>query len=344
MSELKIYKHKQPFKLESGEELAALQVGYHTWGKLNAEKSNVVWVFHALTASSNVEDWWPGVAGKQGYFNPEEHFIICVNILGSVYGSSNPSDIDPATGEIYGLDFPFYTIRDIVGAQLLVKEHLGIDKIWFALGGSCGGQQLMEFAYLTQSVEHMMIIAASPKESAWSIAIHTAQRLSLEADGTWGEKNLEAGKKGLAAARGIGLLGYRTYQAYIDTQSDYDNEKLDDFKADSYIRYQGKKLVNRFNAYAYYHLTKAMDSHNLGRGRGSIQNAFSEIDTRSLILAIDTDSLITPEDQKKVADLLPNSVFKMIPSPFGHDGFLVEQDLIVNEIDNFLNSQHGFQS
>lgn len=340
MSERQYYNHPKPFSLEKGGVINDLRIAYHTYGTLNEKKDNVVWICHALTANSDVAEWWGKIAGPEGYFNPKDHFIVCANILGSVYGTSNPTDNDPETGEIYGLDFPFFTMRDIVNAHIFLKEHLDIDNIWFCLGGSCGGQQVLEFAYMTQAVDNLMIIAASARETAWSVAIHSAQRLSLQADGTWGQKTLEAGSKGLAAARGIGLLGYRTFQAYVDTQTDED-DKVIDLKAESYIRYQGEKLVNRFNAYAYWYLTRALDSHHMGRGRGTIEKVLSEIRSKALVIGIDTDQLIPPSEQEFIAAHMPNALYSELKSAYGHDGFLIEQDLIVNEIDNFINSQHG---
>ncbi len=341
MSELKTFISDQPFVLESGAVLPQLRIGYHTYGSLNKDQNNVVWVCHALTASSDVDDWWGEIAGRNGYFNSKEHFIISANILGSVYGSSNPTDIDPASGEMYGLDYPLFTMRDIVRAHVILKDYLGIKRIHFCLGGSCGGQQVLEFALLTNAIDHLMIICASARETAWSIAIHSAQRLAIEADGTWGEKIPNAGKKGLKAARGMGLLGYRTFDAYVQTQTD-DDEKVDHFKAESYIRYQGDKLVQRFNAYAYWFLTKALDSHHIGRGRGkSIEQVLAKIESNVLVIGIDSDVLIPPSEQEFIAKHIPQATYTCIHSIFGHDGFLIEQNQIVKEIDNFLTSHHG---
>ncbi|MDH5379566.1 MAG: homoserine O-acetyltransferase [Cyclobacteriaceae bacterium] len=338
---LKHFNYQGSFELESGKVIENPRIGYHTFGTLNEKKDNVVWVCHALTANSNVPEWWGKVAGPEGYFNPEKHFIVCANILGSLYGTTNPNDTDPATGEPFYKDFPFFTLRDITRLHLLLKDHLNIDNIYFAIGGSCGGQQVLELAVmLGDSLKNIMAIVASAKETAWSIAIHTTQRMAIEADGTWGDKNEKAAAKGLKAARGIGLLGYRTFDSYVERQTDND-DRTDGFKAESYIRYQGDKLEKRFNAYAYWHLTKALDSHNLGRGRGSVEKALSSIRAKSLIIGIDTDTLIPPSEQKFITAHIPESHYACISSNYGHDGFLIEQDKIVKEIDNFINSHHG---
>lgn len=338
---LKIFSYNQPFMLESGEILPSLEIGYHTYGTLHANRNNVVWVCHALTANSNVDEWWGKVAGNNGYFHSGEHFIVCANILGSVYGSTNPTSVNPTTGLPYFKTFPVFTMRDIVKAHLLLMEHLGIEEIFIALGGSCGGQQVLEMAVsLKQRLHNMMIIVASARETAWSIAIHTTQRMAIEADCTWKNDELKAGANGLRAARGIGLLGYRTIQAYIETQTDED-DKIDHFKAESYIRYQGDKLEKRFNAHAYWYLTKALDSHHLGRGRGTIEKVLSEIPARALLLSIDSDILIPPSEQQFLAKHLKNSTYHQITSKYGHDGFLIEQDQVVEQLDKFLISHHG---
>ena len=341
MSELKTFLLEEDYILESGASISGLTIGYHTYGRLNARKDNVVWVCHALTANSDVDEWWGEVAGKNGFFNQDEHFIVCANILGSVYGSTNPLSINPSTGSPWYSEFPLFTMRDIVGAHLILKEHLGIDQIYFALGGSCGGQQVLELAFsLGDKLKNMMIIVANARETAWSIAIHTTQRMAIETDTTWGQPKPKAGSEGLKTARGIGMLGYRTFKAFVDTQTDSE-DKTDNFKAESYIRYQGDKLEKRFNAYSYWYLTKALDSHNLGRGRESISHALSQITTNTLLLGIDSDQLIPPGEQKFMSEWIPKSTFKVLSSNYGHDGFLIEQKSIVNELEKFINSQHG---
>ena len=307
-----------------GGQINNLQVAYHTYGKLNNDKSNVVWVFHALTASSDVMDWWPGLFGENDLFNPKEYFIICANVLGSPYGSTAPQD----------LNFPFYTARDVVNSQLLLAKHLNIERIYTAIGGSFGGNQALEFGHSFKGeIDNLIVIACSARESAWSIAIHEAQRLAIEADQTFGEPN--GGNAGLKAARGVALLTYRTSAAYIAQQTDTD-ERVDDFKATSYIRYQGDKLVNRFNALSFYYLSKCLDTHNVGRGRGSEKKALQAIGANTLLIGLSTDFLIPPTLTKEMANHIPNSVYKEIDSDFGHDGFLVETGKLTEVISDYL--------
>ena len=318
------YHNIKNFEFESGSVILKLTIAYQTFGTLNTDKSNVVWVFHALSANANVLEWWPGLFGASDYFNPNDHFIICVNVIGSPYGSSAPTD----------LNFPSFTVRDVVKMQLILAEALNIDKIKVAIGGSFGGNQALEFAYSFKGViDNLILLVSSAKESAWGKAIHQAQRMAMEADSTFGTKS--GGKKGVKAARGIAMLTYRTSESYIKSQID-DDEKLDNFKAASYIQYQGDKFEKRFDALSYYYMSKCLDTHNIGRGRGGIEKALSEINNKTLLIGIDTDMLITPSQQKFMAQHMPHAIYKEIHSDFGHDGFLIETKSISRCIEMFL--------
>lgn len=340
MSEAKKYHYNQSFTLENGQMLPELTIAYHTYGKMNARKDNVIWVCHALTANSDVEDWWPGVAGKGHVLNPDTHFIVCANIIGSCYGSSGPLSINPATGNPYYSSFPAVTIRDMVKAHMLLREHLSIDHIHLLVGGSMGGYQALEWCILEkEKIGHLLLLATSASESAWGIAIHTTQRLAIEADSTWKNASPEAGQNGLKAARAMGLISYRNYGLLVEKQTDPDTEKLDDYKASSYIQYQGTKLVKRFNAYSYWLLTKAMDSHNLARGRlspnpartghhESLAALLRRFTQRTLIIGISSDILCPIQEQKFLAAHIPGSTFIEIDSSYGHDGFIVEAERI----------------
>jgi len=237
----------EKFELENGKQLTDLTIAYHTYGKLNAGKDNVVWVCHALTANSDVFSWWPGVVGKNCVINPEEHFIICANFLGSCYGSSGPLTIDTASQKPYYSSFPVVSIRDMVNANILLRKKLGIEKIKLLMGGSMGGYQVLEWCLMEPTViQNSFVITTSAAESAWGIAIHTAQRLAIEADARWKNNAADAGANGLKAARAIGMLTYRNYKIFSLKQSDPDFSKTDNYKASSYILHQGNKLVERF--------------------------------------------------------------------------------------------------
>lgn len=335
------FSHSQDFQLEAGTILPGIEIAYHTYGKLNEDASNVVWICHALTASSDVADWWPGVVGSGTIINPEKYFIVCANILGSCYGTTGPLSINESTGRPYYGDFPLVTIRDMVKAHILLREHLGIKKIFLLVGGSMGGYQVLEWAVMEKDViEHMFLLATSSSESAWGIATHTAQRLSIEADGTWMEASPHAAARGLKAARAIGMLTYRNYGILVEKQTDTDIEKLDHYKASSYIIHQGNKLVNRFNAYSYWILTKAMDSHNLARGRSQgVKTILQSLQQKTLILGISSDILCPPQEQEFLAHHLGHATFIAIDSAYGHDGFMVESDKIAFYLSGWLENE-----
>jgi homoserine O-acetyltransferase len=320
----------QPFALETGQILPDIRIGYHTYGNLNARGDNVVWICHALTANSDVIRWWPGMVGEHHYVNPEKHFIVCANILGSCYGSSGPLTENPSTGKPYYSSFPLITIRDMVNAHILLRKHLGIKQIHLLIGGSMGGYQALEWSLMEPAViQDLLLIATSAAESAWGIAVHTAQRLAIEADSTWMERNEEAGAKGLRAARGIGILTYRNYAIMKEKQSDPDVNKLDNYRASSYISYQGNKLSRRFNAFSYWLLTKAMDSHQIARNRdGDTKKVLATISQRTLIIGITSDILCPLAEQEFLARYMPNSKLVCIDSLYGHDGFMVETEKI----------------
>jgi homoserine O-acetyltransferase/O-succinyltransferase len=326
---MRVYHYTKDFPLESGGSLPEVTIAYHTYGELNKKKDNVVWVFHALTANSDAESWWPGVIGKGAAIDSEKYFIVCANILGSCYGSSGPLSINPSTGSSYFSSFPAVTIRDMVNAHKLLADELGIKKIKLGIAGSMGGYQALEWAVnQPQRFDNLCLLATNARESAWAIAVHSAQRLALKADQTFTDPDVNAGRAGLKAARAIGMLTYRTYDAFVNTQSDTDDKKLSDFRAASYIDHQGEKLVKRFNAYSYYLLTRAMDSHNIGRGRGGVRKALEKIKSKTLVLGLSTDQLCPVIQQKDIVKGIPGAVYGQIDSNYGHDGFLIEAETI----------------
>ncbi len=327
---MQYFHYQQTFGLERGGILKEITIAYHTYGKLNAEKNNVIWICHALTANSNAEEWWQGLAGSNQVFDSDKYFIVCANILGSCYGTTGPLSINPETRQPYYYDFPFITIRDMVKAHQLLSQHLGINQIHLLAGGSMGGYQVLEWAVMQPLfINKIFVITTSAHESPWGIAIHTTQRLAIEADQTWGERTEAAGRRGLKVARGIGMITYRNYRTYEQTQKETDQNKTDNFKASSYIEYQGNKLVNRFNAYSYWTLTKAMDSHNLARGRsGSLEEVLRSVTQPTLAIGITSDILCPVQELKYITDNIPGATYAEIDSVYGHDGFLVEVEAI----------------
>jgi homoserine O-acetyltransferase/O-succinyltransferase len=339
------FHYKDDFMLENGSVLPGFTLCYHTYGELNDRKDNVIWICHALTASSDVQSWWPELVGAGLPFDTRNYFVVCVNIIGSCYGSTGPLSINRLTSLPYYHQFPFITIRDMVGTYQLLVKHLGIQKIQLLVGGSMGGYQSLEWALIQPTlIEKLFLLVTSARESSWRIAIHTAQRMAIEADGTFVESFDKAGEKGLKAARAIGMLTYRNPYIYEDRQRDEDTNKLDNFKASSYIEYQGNKLAKRFNAFSYWVLTKAMDTHNLARGRGkTIEQLLSDIWQRTLIIGIETDILCPLHEQKYLAQYIPSSELVIIHSDYGHDGFLTERKHIEKHLKSWLNEKPDHQ-
>jgi homoserine O-acetyltransferase len=332
-----IFTYSKPFTLESGKALSQFHLAYTTHGALNETKDNVVWVFHALTANSDPAEWWPGLVGERKLFDPLRYFIVCVNMPGSCYGSIGPLDTNPQTNEPYYHDFPFFTTRDMIHAYRHLKDFLGIEKIHIGIGGSMGGQQLLEWCTEDPDLfEYVFPIATNAQHSAWAIAFNASQRLSIEMDPTWLQKNNDAGIEGMKVARSIALISYRHYETYDEGQSEETNDKIENFKSESYQRYQGEKLVKRFNAFSYYFLSKGMDAHNIGRGRKSIEAALQQVKAKTLVIGIETDILFPLTEQQKLAKHVPGAVYKAIQSPYGHDGFLLEFDQITKCINEFI--------
>lgn len=336
---IKKYIYTKPYRLENGRELRELEIAYQTYGTLNEKRDNVVWVCHALTANSDVFDWWKGLFGENDLFNPKDHFIVCANILGSHYGTTNPLSVDPDTGSAYYLSFPQFTIRDMAGVQKLLADYLQIEEISVLVGGSLGGQQALEWSIAEpHRIKRLILMATNAYHSPWGVAFNESQRLAIAADPTFYSNQPDGGKNGLKAARSIALLSYRNYDTYGISQQEVTNDKTDDFKASSYQDYQGEKLIKRFNAYSYWYLSKAMDSHNIARGRDRAEEVLKAVKARTLVIGITSDLLFPPSEQRFLAGHIPGAVYSEINSFYGHDGFLIEKETLTGEIGAFLKS------
>lgn len=342
-----VFTYNHPFALECGKTLPGFHLAYTTYGQLNETQDNVVWVFHALTANSDPAEWWYGLVGDNCLVNPREHFIICVNMPGSCYGSIGPLDEDKQIGAPFYHNFPWFTTRDMIHAYQHLKNHLGISKIHIGIGGSMGGQQLLEWAIEEpQLFQNIIPIATNAQHSPWGIAFNATQRFCIEQDETWSEKNENAGIEGMKTARAIALLSYRNYHTYSTAQhgptAATKEASIDAqiFNAETYQRYQGEKLAKRFNAFSYYFLSKGMDAHDVGRGRGSLHEVLKKIEARALVIAIESDILFPVEESRFLADSIPNATLALIDSPYGHDGFLLEFEQITIVIQKFLKRQH----
>ena len=332
-----IFQYNNPFTLESGNVVQGYHLAYTTSGTLNKKKDNAVWIFHALTANSDASEWWPGLVGEGKLFDPSAYFIICVNMPGSCYGSTGPLEIDPRTGHPYYHTFPFFTTRDMIRSYKPLKEFLGIEKIRIGIGGSMGGQQLLEWAIEEPEMfRYIFPIATNAQHSPWAIAFNASQRFCIETDASWKLNEPEAGLEGMKTARSVALLSYRSYDTYKLGQAEISNEKITQFNSESYQRYQGEKLASRFNAFSYYTLSKAMDSHNVGRNRGSVIEALNRIKAKTLSIGIKSDLLFPVEEQEYLAAHIEGAKFRLIDSYYGHDGFLLEYEQIQKHIIDFI--------
>lgn len=340
------FSYNKSFTLESGRTLQGYHLAYTTLGKMNADKSNVVWIFHALTANSNPAEWWSGLVGETKLFDPGKYFIVCANIPGSCYGSISPLDDDLETGKPFYHNFPLFTTRDMIRAYNALRIKLGIEKIHIGIGGSMGGQQLLEWAIGEPELfEYIFPIATNAEHSPWGIAFNASQRMCIENDPTWKDENVDAGLEGMKIARSIALISYRHYEAYSKSQQGFTIEtegaRIDKkvFKAETYQRYQGEKLAKRFNAFSYYVLSQAMDKHNVGRGRDSVRAALQSIRAKALVISISSDVLFPTSEQELLAAYIPNAQLAVIDSYYGHDGFLLEFETIENLVKDFIKQE-----
>ncbi|MFO7617751.1 MAG: alpha/beta fold hydrolase, partial [Bacteroidales bacterium] len=269
----------------------------------------------------------------------DRYFIVCANILGSCYGTTGPLAIQPETGKPWLGEFPLVTVRDLVKAHQVLREHLKIKHIHAIMGGSLGGQQAIEWCITEPGLFSWLIpVATNARASAWGIAFNESQRMAIQADPSYGN-GPDGGLNGMGAARSVALLSYRNPITYQSTQTDPDEDKLENFRAGSYQRHQGEKLIRRFNAYSYVTLSKCLDSHSVGRGRGGAERALARIQARTLAVGISTDLLFPPGEQQFIAGNISRGRYYEIHSTFGHDGFLIETEALTQIIKPFINSQ-----
>lgn len=339
-----IGKLNKPFITESGFRFKEPEVAYKTWGSLNEEKNNVILICHALTGHAAADEWFPGIFGKGRICDPQKNFIICVNVPGSPYGSVGPWSINPETDEPYQNSFPEITVRDMVRFQQQLLDQLGIKGIELVIGGSLGGMQALEFVIMDDRIQSAALIAMGKSHSPWAIGISHAQRKAIYTDPEWKNGNYEkqnGPKKGLATARMMAMITYRA-------PSDYDKKfgrKLQgnssQFQVESYLDYQGKKLADRFDAHSYIILTKAMDTHDVSRGRASFEEILGDVQIPVRVIGINSDHLYSIREQKELATLLGNAEYKEITSSYGHDAFLIEFDQLNEIIKPLLSKKHS---
>ncbi len=331
------FNYPDPFPLESGAVLPGFTLAYEFGGSFGQAGKPLVWVCHALTGNSDAPSWWPGIFDAGGVFDPSEYGWICANMLGSCYGSTHALSLNPNTNEPWFHEFPTLTNRDIVRAFDLLRESLGLKQVEVLIGGSLGGQQVLEWGLLRPEIFRNLIpIATNARHSAWGIAFNESQRMAIAADPTWNESQAQAGLDGLKVARSIAMLSYRSYEVYNRKQTDLNSEQLNSYKASSYQRYMGEKIAQRFNAFSYWTLSQAMDSHHVGRGRGAIEKVLGGLTIPTLVIGVDSDLLFPITEQEFLARHIPLATFTQLHSDFGHDGFLVEMEQLDRGVRDFL--------
>ncbi len=350
---------EQPFVTEHGDILPVVDIAYETWGTLSPTRDNVVLICHALTGSSHVAShapddqpgWWEPMVGPGRFIDTDRYFVVCANVLGSCYGSTGPRSIDPRTGRRYNLRFPLITIRDIVRTQALLLDQLGIDRLYAVIGGSLGGMQVLEWAAMyPDRVERIVPIAVGGQFSDQGIAYNEVQRRAIMLDPAWQNGEYEDGEgpqRGLAIARMLGMITYQSdelmtarFQRRTEARYTAWPEFLGRYDVEGYLHYQGDKLVRRFDANCYLYLTRAMDSHDLGRGRGGYPAGLALIRARTLCIGIRSDILFWPSQVRQLAEHLrtfgTDARYWELDSPNGHDAFLKDFDQIGPVIADFL--------
>lgn len=312
--------------LESGGRLPHVQVAFRTWGRLAPEGDNAVVVCHAFTGSADVDRWWTRMFGPGQAFDPDRDFVVCANILGSCYGTTGPSSVDPARGRPWLGSFPAVTLRDMVRLQGELARALGIRSIRAVVGGSMGGMQVLEWALLfPDMVRSIVPIACPARHSAWAIGISEAQRQAIVADPRWkgGDYDLaDPPAAGLSAARMMAMCTYRSWDSFEQRYARRP-QTPDQFAIESYLQYQGQQLVERFDTATYHSLTRAMDTHDVARGRGELEEVLQSIRQPALVVSIPSDVLYLPAEQLEMARHMPAARLEHLESPHGHDAFLI---------------------
>ena len=332
----------EAFTLEGGEVLDHVVIAYRTWGDRRNAADNAILICHALTGSADVEAWWPDIIGKGRAFDPDRDYIVCANILGSCYGTTGPVSLKPGSGQPFRADFPRVSVRDMVRLQRRLLDELGVETLELVTGPSLGGMQALEWAAMyPERVRSVVPIGVGGRHSPWCIGISEAQRAAIEADPNWngGYYSDDAPpSKGLSAARMMAVCTYRSWHSF---EQRFGREKRSDdlYEVQSYLRHQGQKINDRFDANTYVTLTHAMHTHDLGRGRGDYGEVLAGIGQPVLVVSVSTDALYPPQEQRELAELLPNAQYEMLDCPHGHDGFLIETRQLGDIIARFRRAQ-----
>ncbi len=354
----------RPLRLDAGVLLGDLQIAYQTYGTLNAARSNAVLVCHALTGDQHAANlnpvtgkpgWWETLVGPGLPIDTDRFFVICANVLGGCMGTTGPSSTNPATGRPYGLDMPLVTIRDMVNAQAMLLDHLGIEKLLCVAGGSMGGMQVLQWAAsYPERVFSALAIATAARHSAQNIAFHEVGRQAIMADPDWhGGHYLAAGvnpQRGLAVARMAAHITYMSDQAlHRKFGRKLQNRQMPtfgfdaDFQVESYLRHQGEAFVQRFDANSYLYVTRAMDYFDLAADYDDVlANAFRGSKTRFCVVSFTSDWLFPTGGAREIVHALNASgasvSFAEVASDKGHDAFLLEEPELFAIARGFLDS------
>jgi len=337
--------------LESGRTLATPTLHYAVYGRLNAAKDNAVLVCHALTGSALVGSWWPEIFGPSGVLSLERDFVICINMLGSCYGSTGPGSLDPETGEMYGPDFPLVSISDNVRAQAQLLDSLGVQQLRLVLGGSIGGMQALDWAILfPERVERGLIIGVAPL-GAMGLALNHLQRQAIQHDPEWaGGRYLpqRPPRRGLSLARQVGMISYKSAELFDERYGRNPNRNGEDpwgldnqgggliggrFDIAGYLDHQGEVFIERFDANAYLAILRTMDTWDPRRGQGSQNEVLGRIRAKLSFVGISSDWLFPPESVRQFVYAIRaagvQADYREMTSAHGHDAFLAEQAELV---------------
>ena len=360
--------YHQPFTFKSGQVIPGFRLRYETYGTLNATRSNAIVICHALSGDHHCAGWhspddkkpgwWNNLIGPGKAVDTRRFFVICANVLGGCQGSTGPSSLNPESGRPYGIQFPFVTIRDMVRAQRLLLEHLGVTELHAVIGGSMGGMQALLFAIeYPQFVRRVLPMATTGRESAQAIAFNEVGRQAIMQDPAWnrGDYTREAGPRvGLAIAR---MMAHITYLSDASMDRKFGRRKKENapsdaytfdvqFEVESYLRHQGQSFINRFDANSYLYITRALDQFDLAQAYGSLEAAFAAVEAETLIVGFTSDWLFPPEQNRALALALlragKRASYAELDTDLGHDSFLLESEELYALIRGFLEREQPY--
>ena len=329
-------------KLESNGFELPYRLAYKTWGTLNSRRDNAILVVHALSGSADIEAWWPELLGTDKPLDPKTDFVICINLLGSCYGSSGPLSQNPDQAQAWQIDFPALSIRDQVRAQAALIRRLGIQKLRAIIGPSLGGMIALEWALLEPELTGaLVLIATTAQHSAQAIANSSCQRAAIRLDPNFLQgyyPSNQQPEQGLALARQLAFITYRSNLEF--TQRFNRQEGCEQaFAIQDYLQHQGIKFTDRFDANSYIRLSECMNSHDISRARDSAERVLQTIQQPTLVISLEHDQLYTYSEQAQLAEHIPNAQHELIRTRYGHDGFLIETKSMSVVLNRFLKNQ-----